>query len=342
LELLNALPDTPERTQQELALQIALGAPQVMTKGYAAPEVEKTYARARELCRQVGETPLLFPVLGGLWAFYEVRAEHQTAHELAEQYLSLTQRAHSPARLIWAHSILGQNLLLLGEFARAYDYLKRGIALYDPQKHNPFVSGAVQDPKVTCLFYSAWALWSLGYPDRALQRIQEALTLAQELSHPYSLTYALNFAANLYQFHREPQAVQERAEALIALTSEQGFTRYLALGTIWRGWALAEQGKGEEGITSMQQGLAALQATGSELDRPYLLALLAEAYGKIGQAEEGLSALSKALTLVNKTEERYYNLQRWTAMPSGGHFGAMEEPERLVADIRAFYRSLRR
>jgi predicted ATPase len=201
LELLKALPDTPERTQQELRLQLALAAPLMVTKGYTAPEVESAYTRALELCRQVGETPELFWALLGLWVFYFARAEHKTTRELAEQCLSLAQNTHNPTFLMWAHYALGQTLFYLEEFAQAREHLEAGIALYDPQQHRSY--GAVFDPKVGCLSFAAWALWFLGYPDQALQRSHAALILAQELSHPYSLGYALNFAAQLHQFRRE-------------------------------------------------------------------------------------------------------------------------------------------
>jgi predicted ATPase len=152
-------------------------------------------------------------------------------------------------------------------------------------------------------------LWLLGYPDQALERIHEALTLAHELAHPYSLGFALGSAAWLHQFRRERQAAQERAEVLIALTTEQEFAQWLADGTIIRGWALAEQGKGEEGTTQMHQGLAALRVTRAEFEQPYWLARMAEAYGKGGQAEEGLSVLAEALAIVDKTGVRFYEAE---------------------------------
>ena len=136
LELLKTLPDTPERIQQELTLQLALGMPLMATKGYAAPEVEQAYARARELCQQMGETPQLFPVLWGLWVFYQVRGEFQTARELAEQLLSLgpeRPRLGSPPG--GPPRALGETLFSLGEFVSAREHLEQGIALYDPQQH---------------------------------------------------------------------------------------------------------------------------------------------------------------------------------------------------------------
>jgi predicted ATPase len=173
--------------------------------------------------------------------------------------------------------------------------LEQGIALYDPQQHRSLAFLYGQDPKVTCLSYVAWALWLRGYPDQALDRSHEALTLAQELSHPFTLVFALNWAAIVHRFRREGEATQERAEAVIALSREHGFAQRLATGTILQGWAMAGRcpepveghGQGTEGITQMRQGLAAFRSTGAEIGRPHYLALLAETYGKGGGPKRG-------------------------------------------------------
>jgi DNA-binding winged helix-turn-helix (wHTH) protein/predicted ATPase len=305
LELLKTLPNTPARTQQELRLQLALAGPLTVTKGYTAPEVERAHTRALELCRQLEETPKLFQVLAGLGAFYHLRAEHKTACELAEQCLSLAQNVNNPIVLVGAHHLLGCALYPLGEFALAREHWEAGIALYDSQQRR----SALGDSGVLCLSYAAWVLWFLGYPDQALQRIHAALTLAQERFHPYSLAIALNYASELHHLRREVQAVQERAEALVALSTEQGFPLLLALGTIRQGWALTAQGQVEEGIPQIRQGMAAYHALGTELGRPYFLAYLAEAYGKGGQAEEGLSVLAEALAAVDRTGECMYEAE---------------------------------
>jgi predicted ATPase len=142
-----------------------------------------------------------------------------------------------------------------------------------------------------------------------LQRIHDALTLAQELSHPFSLIYALSFAAMLHQYRREEQLTQERAEAVIRLCTDRGSLTWLGLSTIWWGWALNEQGQREEGLAQMHQGFAITQATGIELGRSRNLALLAEAYGKVGQVEEGLAVLAEALALVDRTREQFYEAE---------------------------------
>jgi class 3 adenylate cyclase/predicted ATPase len=309
IEVLMALPDTVERARQELELQTTLGPVLMAVKGFGASEVGKIYDRARELCQQVGETPKLFPVLHGLWRFYQIRAELQTARELAEQLFSLAQRAQDPALLLEGNRMMGQTMYWLGENASARTHLEHGIALYDPQQHrsHAFVYG--QDPGVLCRAFRAWAIWVLGYPDQALRSIHEALTMAQELTHPFSQAFALNMATVNYQFRREVQAVRERAEELITLTTEQGFALWLAFGMILRGWALTVQGERAEGIDQMRQGLAAHRATGAEVEKPYFFALMTEAYGKVGKPEEGMSVLVEALAIVDNTGGRYWEAE---------------------------------
>jgi predicted ATPase len=157
-----------------------------------------------------------------------------------------------------------------------------------------------------CHSYAAVTLWFLGYPDQGLTRSQEAVRLAQQKAHPFSLGFALNFAALFHQCRREMRAVQERAEAAISLAQEQGFPHWMAVGAILHGWALAHQGQAQEGITQIQQGMMDYRATGAELARPYWLALLAEAHGTMEQPETGLTALAEALTLVDTTGERVW------------------------------------
>jgi class 3 adenylate cyclase/predicted ATPase len=307
LELLKTVPDTPERTQQEVMLQITLGASLIANKGYTVPEVEKAYTRALELCRCVGETPQLFPVLMGLNRFYSARAEHETAYEVAKQLLALAQRAQDPALLLGAHYAMG-GAYWLGEFVPARVHLQQAIVLYNPQQHRPlaFVYGV----DFGVVFSAAgFTLWHLGYAEQALKSSSTALTLARELSHPHSLALALHYAAWLHQYRREGPATQERAEELIALSSEQGFPFLGAWGTMYRGWALAQQGQAEEGMAQIRQGLAAARATGAGVGWPYWLALLAELYGKAGQVEEGLPLLAEALTMVDKTGERFYEAE---------------------------------
>src|SRR5262249_37503793 len=226
LQQLQLLPDTPTRAQQELTLQIALGPVLMASKGYAAPEVEQAFARARELCQRIGETPQLFPVLLGLRSFYTVRGEYHIARQLGEQLLRLAQRVQDPGLLLEAHHALGGTLYWMGEFASVREHVEQVLALYDPQQHRSHAFPSGQDPGVVCLSYTALILWKLGYPDQALRRSREASALAKELAHPLSQALALAMTAGFYQCLREGGLAQECAEALLTLSREQGFVYY--------------------------------------------------------------------------------------------------------------------
>jgi TOMM system kinase/cyclase fusion protein len=311
LALLQTLPETPERTRREVDMLIALGASLIATKGFAAPEVGETYLRAQHLCEHLEDLYQLFPVLRGLWNYYQVRAEYQTAHELAEQLLTLAQHAQDPAMLVAAHRALGTTLFIMGEPASAPTHFAQGIALYDPSQHRSAVFQHGEDSGVICYIYAAWALWYLGYPDQGLVRSHEALTLAQQSAHPFSLGFVLCWAAMFHQFRLEAQVAQDRAEAAISLATAQGFPVWLANSSMLRGWTLAQQGQAEEGIEQFHQGLLTLRATGAEVLQPYFLALLADAHGTMGQPEEGFTVLTEALTLADTRGERWYESETY-------------------------------
>jgi predicted ATPase len=309
LELLKTLPDTPERAQQELTLQLALAMPLGITKGHAAPEMGTVFTRAIELCRQVGETPQLWPALLGAYSFYLWRAEYQTARELGERLISLAQRVQDSTLLLTAHFVVGQVFVVSGEWISARAHFEQALALYNPGQRRAVIARAGRDGGVASLPQLANVLWALGYPDQALTRSRAALTLVQEIAHPLTTVLVWLVDTWLHRCLHEVRTVQQRAEAMIALCNEQGFSAFLALAIVWRGWALAMQRQEEEGIQQIHQGLAALRATGAELFRPYFLGLLAEAYGKAGQVEEGLTALAEALAAVDRTGERMYEAE---------------------------------
>jgi class 3 adenylate cyclase/predicted ATPase len=309
LDLLTLLPDTPERSQQELILQGTLGPVLIATRGYAAPDVARTYARARDLCRRLGDTPQLFVALRGLQLFHTVRAELQMAAALAEELLLLAQHQRDPMCLAFAHLALGIALFHSGAFVQARAHLEQGVALDVPALKQPHTFLYGNDAVMVCLSWLAWTLWLLGYPEQAQQRGHEALTRAQQLAQPFGLAFALDWVAWLHQLRREPQVTQAQAEAAMALCTERGFAQLLALGRMLQGWALAVQQQREAGIVHIHQGLHAYEATGAAVGRPQYLALLAEAQGQVGQAEAGLAVLTEALTVVEQTGEWSYEAE---------------------------------
>ena len=305
LELLEALPDSSARALQDLALLIALVVSLQATKGYAAPEVGCSCARARELCRQVDETPQLFPVLWMLASFHIVRGEYHTANEMGGQLLNLAEHAGDPALVVLNHVILGWTTLFLGELPVARAHLERVAALYDPRQHHALAFLYGQDPGAICLSWLSSALWLLGYPEQALKRSREAIALAQELSHPHSLAVVYGLGSVFQTLQRDAQMAQEWGEVCVRITFEHGFPFFLAVGAFCRGWALTRQGQAVEGIAQMYQGIADVRATGSGAGLVHQLVMLASAYGETEQIEEGLTTLAEALEVVELYDERF-------------------------------------
>ncbi len=306
IETLASLPETPERARQELALQITLGPALFATKDWTADELESAYTRAHALCRELGESPDLFPALWGLFLFRIARGEIQTALDQGVQLLGLAQRARDPALLLQAHHALGPTYTLVGDWAAAQPHLDQAIATYDARKHfaQSHVYGG-HDPCVCCQSFAAKSLWMLGYPEQALRRGREALALARELGHPTSLAHGLLSIAILHQFRREMAETLELADELQRLASDQGLLFYLAGGSVLRGWALVHQGHGAEGMAQAREGFKMGGATRAHW-QAYCLTLLAEGCGKVGNFTEGLSALAEALSVVEQTGIRIY------------------------------------
>jgi predicted ATPase len=309
IDLLQKLPDSPERVRRELLLQLALGPALIAVKGWASPEVERAYTCARELCEKLGGPRELFPALFGLWLVHLLRGELPKAYELAGRLLRLVDSTHDAELLLYARFALGNTSNWMGEFVSARKQLEMAITFYDLEHHQPLAfryGGA--DARVMSLSHAAWFLWQLGYPHRALEKGYEALKLARGLSHAHSLAFAEYFVGVLRQYRREAGAAQENAESAIAFSAEHELTDWLAWATTLRGWAMAEQGRNEEGIVQLQEGLAASRTTGAELLRPYHLCLLAEAYMEIGRLDDALGALTEALAAAEH-EIRYYEAE---------------------------------
>ena len=302
LELLTTVPETPERFQHELDLQVLLGGAWAQTRGWSAPEVGQAYAHARALCERLGEPPQLPVVLLRQFMWCVPRAEWQTAQELGEHLHTLAQRQSNPVFLLAAHLMLGVSLIFRGEVAAAQTHFTQGSALYVPAYHRAPIAHHGIDLGVHTRCYAALALWLLGAPAQALAQMHEARILAQELAHPYSLAFALAFVTFLHQWRRDIPATRTGAEAMLALGAEHGFGQYVAYGRLLHGWALMAQGQRNAGLDQMRQGLTAYQATATSW-LTYFLALLAEGYGQLGTADEGLRVLTEALTAVQQTGE---------------------------------------
>ena len=256
-------------------------------EGYGAQEVEHAYARAHALCQQVGDIPQLIPVLQGLRRFYSARAEYQRVREIGEQLLHLAESLQDPVALVEGHLALGIFLWNPESSPRLAPTWNRGWRTTTPSSTAPWPSATGGTPEYQSIPSCRCSLAArLSEPGFATE--PQAITLAQELSHAYSLALALSFAARLHQSRREGQAAQERAEARWRSGRSRDLRSTWRVGTMPARLGAGAQGQRETGMAQMRQGIAALQAAGAEGRRLYFLTLLAEAYGKVGQAEEGL------------------------------------------------------
>jgi predicted ATPase len=304
--LLETLPNTSERSRQELVLQMTLGPALMAIKGGGAPEVERLYTRARELCERVGEPSELFRVLWGVWYGHNLRGEYQRARELGEQLLNLAQHIQDPDLLLEAHHALWAILFYGGELPATRPHLEQGQRLYEPQRHRSHAARyGGHDPGVCCHMVSGLSLWLLGYPDQAVASSRASLDLAKQIDHPFSLAIALAFAAMVHHCRREAPLTHARAEAAITLATEQDFPQQLERARSLRGWALTVLGDAEGGIAQIRQALG----SGATRDRPYNLALLAEASAYARQTTEGLETLAKALAMLAEGGVRWWEAE---------------------------------
>ena len=309
LALLKSQPDSPERTQKELALQLSLG--KARMRDTLGPEREGAITRARELCRQTGSKAAeLCQVLGQLSIFYYVRAQYQKAREFGEEMLSLAQQSGDPLLVALVHWHLGFILFATGDYPSARAHLQQVISFYQPtEHHHSFVLLHGLDAGVSAMSYDACCLWCLGYPDQALRRSREALALARRLDHAFSLIDVLCYGGCLFDKMRQDlRALKEDAEELMGL-SKGIFSSFGGTGTCYRGDALAQLGQVQEGMKQMRAGLAARRSRGSLCYSSGMLGSLAEAQALAGRPDEGMITLAEAFAFVEESGERIWEAE---------------------------------
>jgi predicted ATPase len=307
LDALTWLPESSERTQQELQALVTLGRSLMATQGAAAQVVAQTYARAYTLCQHMEDTASLLPVLAGLQRFYMVRADYPRAYDLAARLLAMAQRLHNQEFVCEGHTILGVVQSKMGHLTAAHTHQEQAHAVVVPQPLHR--RGLLQDVQVANLVNGARVLWCLGYPAQAWRWSQEGLMRARALVEPTSLTFALLQGAHLQLYRRDAAAVKAMAEEVLGLTEAQEFTFWRAWSYMFQGWSVVMQGSPAAGIAVMRQGIAALEAMGARIDQPVFLSMLAEGYGAAADPAAGLEVLADALALVHDLGERLWEAE---------------------------------
>jgi tetratricopeptide (TPR) repeat protein len=303
LQVLMDLPDGPGRQQQELDLQIALGPALTATKGYSAPDVGETVARARALAEQLERPDYLVPLLYGQWVFHLIRAEHRRGRPFAQQMEKIGQARNDVAASLLSRLLKGITLFTLGDFTTARARFEQAHGLGDRSHRTVCRAFMAEDPHAVNLVHLAMTLIYLGYIDLGRARLNEALLEARGLDHAYTLAWVLNFMCEAAWAVSLPRESYRYTEELLTLSNEHGFPFWSALGSLHRGWSMARLGNAKEGLTVLTKGLSDRRATGAQISTPQALMLLGEAYAMNGQPVEGLNWLAEATRFIETTQE---------------------------------------
>jgi serine phosphatase RsbU (regulator of sigma subunit) len=306
LQLLETLDPSPERDARELELLAPLGTAYIAWRGYAAPEVAPIFRRAHALCERVGQTPQLFAIMWGNFAYHIVRGDFRICSELAEEAIKFGERLNDPGILMEALFLRGITRLYRGDFPGARATLAHSIAEFDDRERTAFWARAIgEDGGVTVRCYLALALWHVGFPDQALDLNRDVVDLARSINQPFSLEYALHHTGWLCQHCRFGSQTQVAGEEQTQIATEQGFLFWHASGTLYTAAGLLLRGQMERGLALFEKGLQAYRATGALLGLPYYLSILADACVRIGRFSDAAAALNEALNLMGKNDERF-------------------------------------
>ena len=306
LEWLNSLPDTPDRRQSLLDVDIVLGQAMIAGIGYAAPETRQVLNRAKSNIDETTDPEKKLAILYGLWSGYYVGSNLPMQREIGEAFLAEATRIGDTAAQCIANRLLGATLVMLGQFNAGRIRLEQAIALYDPEDHPRHRFQYGQDIGTTALCYLTWALWHLGDYDRALETADRAMKQARSLAHPHTIAYTMCHVLGMIDiFRTQPAATHGYADDIIHLCEEHGFPFWAAGGCILAGWADTHIGDGSRGIEQFNTGLSAWRGSGALIWVPYFLALDAEAQVRLGHPDLALSKINEALAVTTENGERW-------------------------------------
>ena len=309
LQLLRALPDTPQRNKEEIEIQLALGIPLIAVQGYAAAETREAFSRARTLCLNLDSPPEHFQALFGLWGHSWMGGKNDEALAMANEFLAKSREASDSILSMVAHRVMGSTLLTIGEFERSRRHFEESIALSKTQRRKSIYTLYMVEPQVASLLLLSWDLWFLGYPDQSLARVSEALSLAQDLAQPYSIAFAHYMTSVVHLLRGDPARALESAERSLEMSREQRFSLYVLLSTISRGRALGELGRLQEAVTEIQKGIAEARRTGVGFMLPMMYSWLADVHSQSGDREIAASIVEQTLREISDATGRSWEAE---------------------------------
>ena len=309
LQLLNALQETPERTKQEIDIQLALGIPLIAVQGYAAAETREAFSRARTLCLRLGNIPEYFQALFGSWGNLWMGGNNRDALGMADEFLTRSRALSDPVLLMVAHRVTGSTLLTLGDFQSSSSHFEETIRLSTGREKQQLYNLYMVEPQAASLLLLSWDLWFLGHPDQSLSRVSEALALAQDLGQPYTVAFAHYMTSVVHLLRGDAARGLESAGKSFEISQEQRFSLYVTLSRISRGRAICDLGRLEEGRAEIELGIDEARRSGVGFMLPMMDSWLAEVHAKIGENERALAIVERALTDIGDVTGRAWEAE---------------------------------
>jgi class 3 adenylate cyclase/predicted ATPase len=309
LQILNTLPETSERTKQEIDIQLALGIPLIAVQGYASAETREAFSQARALCLRLGNIPEYFQALFGLWGHSWMGGKNDDALRMADEFLSRSRVLSDPVLLMVAHRVMGSTLLTVGDFQSSANHFEEAIRFSTTTGKKPLSNLYVVEPQAASLLLLSWDLWFLGYPDQSLSRVSEALALAQELGHPYTVAFAHYMTSVVHLLRGEAARALESAERSFEVSQEQRFSLYVTLSRISRGRALGDLGRLGEARAEIELGIDEARRSGVGYMLPMMDSWLAEVHAKAGEIEIALSIVERTLANIGDVTGRSWEAE---------------------------------
>jgi class 3 adenylate cyclase/tetratricopeptide (TPR) repeat protein len=309
LQLLNALPETPERTKQEIDIQLALGIPLIAVQGYASAETREAFSRARTLCLRLGNIPQYFQALFGLWGHSWMGGKNDDALRMADEFLSRSRALSDPVPLMVAHRVMGSTLLTIGDFQSSANHFEETIKLSISKGKQPLYSLYMVEPQAASLLLLSWDLWFLGYPDQSLSRVSEALALAQDLGHPYTVAFAHYMTSVVHLLRGDAVRAFESAEKSFEMSQEQRFSLYMILSRISRSRAVGDLGRLGEARAEIALGIDDARRNGVGFMLPMMDSWLADMHAKAGENECALSIVEGILANIGDVTGRAWEAE---------------------------------
>ena len=306
LSVLRGMPEGPGRMQHELGLQMVRGQALRMMKGWASPEIEPVFARARELCHLLGDAPQLFPVLWAITLFHAIKGDLRQYRRLADELMAEAERTENPAFLMAAHHLLGVCLEFEGDIVQSSRVLNRGRELHQPERHRDYTAMFGLDPGMIARAMSSRPLWILGYPDAAAARAKETLRFARSQKQPITLVFALLVTQGIHLVRGEATQAIEIGDEVIMLCRDYGLPQEREWSRSFQAVARAALGRLDEGIEQLTDSLAVQEAMGAGLVRSAFLAMLADLLRFAGRIDDGLRAVSEGFAYAEQSGEGGY------------------------------------